>query len=64
MCKIKIKSVKNEQTGAWFCSLENYYYKVNSGSVQLIEAMPATVDWQDVYGSIEVRSEGIHNIIV
>ena len=26
--------------------------------------MPATVDWEEVYGSIEVRSEGIHIIRV
>ena len=77
MCQIKIKSVKNEESGDWICrlivlsillinlicaqyfSLEKDGYKVNSSSVQLIEAMPATVDWLDVYGSMEVRSEGI-----
>ena len=59
LCQIKIFSVKNEESGEWICSLEKDGYKVNSSSVQLIEAMPATVDWQDVYGSMEVRSEGI-----
>ena len=44
---------------AQYFSLEKDGYKVNSSSVQLIEAMPATVDWLDVYGSMEVRSEGI-----
>ena len=39
-------------------SLEKGGYRVNSSSVQLIEAMPASVDWEDVYGSMEVRSEG------
>ena len=58
MCQIKIKSVKNEESGEWICSLEKDGNKVNSSAVQLIEAMPATVDWQDVYGSMEVRSEG------
>ena len=64
MCQIKIKSVKNEESGEWVCSLEKDGYKVNSSSVQLIEAMPATVDWKDVYGSMEVRSEGnlINNV--
>jgi len=57
LCQIKIKSVKNEESGEWICSLEKDGYMVNSSSVQLIEAMPATVDWQDVYGSMEVRSE-------
>lgn len=57
LCQIKIKSVKNEESGDWICSLEKDGYKVNSSSVQLIEAMPATVDWLDVYGSMEVRSE-------
>ena len=60
LCQIKIKSVKNEESGEWICSLEKDGNKVNSSSVQLIEAMPATVDWRDVYGSMEVRSEGIH----
>ena len=45
---------------ARYFSLEKDGYRVNSSSVQLTEAMPATVDWLDVYGSMEVRSEGIH----
>ena len=49
---------------AWFCGLEKSYYKVNSRSVQLIQAMPATVDWEEVYGSIRVWSGGIHIIRV
>ena len=64
LCQIKIKSVKNQESGEWICGLEKDGYKVNSSSVQLIEAMPATVDWLDVYGSMEVRSEGIHIIIM
>ena len=31
---------------------------VNSSSTKIIEAQPANVDWEVVYGSMEIRSEG------
>ena len=57
---IVLSTLLNNFISAHYFSLEKDGYKVNSSSVQLIEAMPATVDWLDVYGSMEVRSEGIH----
>jgi len=59
-CQIKINSVKNEQSGDWVCSLELDGTSVNSSSTKIIEAQPANVDWEVVYGSMEIRSEEPH----
>ena len=39
-------------------SLELDGTSVNSSSTKIIEAQPANVDWEVVYGSMEIRSEG------
>ena len=39
-------------------SLELDGTSVNSSSTKIIEAQAANVDWEVVYGSMEIRSEG------
>merc|ERR1712215_159126 len=51
-CKIQIQQVKSDQSGSWTCSISKEGGEVNT-TVELTEAMAATVDWSGgIFGTI------------